>query len=249
LSFRVTTRPATYARDGLVVTGGQFWRTPLADSGRLMVQDEASQLVAEVVAAGPGERILDACAAPGGKTLVLAAGALGGQVVACDTRAARVALVARVLRTHHAAHVPVVRADMTASPPFRDCFDAVLVDAPCSGLGTIRRDPDLKWRHNEGALKAMSERQLRLLTSAAAVVRAGGRLVYTTCSSEPEEDEEVVTRFLDADNRFTLMPRASLVARVPSEIGRFVETAGWFRTLPHRDGLEVFFGAVMTRSR
>ena len=222
---------------------GSLGRLPAALRGEIAVQDEGSQLVAHVVSPAPGMRCLDVCAAPGGKTTVLWRDMRGeGLLVAGDRRRARVRLLASTLR---AAGVPtrVVALDAGAPLPFGAIFDRVLLDAPCSGLGTIRRDPDVKWARTEADLSRFAATQRTMLTEAAGVVRPGGRLIYATCSSEPEENEVVVNAFLDADRRFTM----AVDAAAP-EPRRYVSEDGFFRTLPFRDGLDAFFAAVLVRS-
>ena len=173
---------------------------------QFLVQDEASQLVPLAVDAQPGERVLDLCAAPGGKTVMMSGDMRdSGVLVACDVRARRVALLRDTVRqagVHHAypMHVPTEGA-----LPFSADFDRILVDAPCSGLGTVRRDPDIKWRRHEDELAGLAERQLTLLRRAAIVLKPGGRLVYATCSSEPDENEMVVDRFLATEPGFRLL--------------------------------------------
>jgi 16S rRNA (cytosine967-C5)-methyltransferase len=242
----VATEPARFATHGLVVTAGNPLLTPLAHSGAFFVQDETSQLVGEIVAAAPGERILDACASPGGKTTQMAA-AMGdtGTIVAADVRGRRVALLARTIAESGASRVRIVQANARAGPPFGDVFDAVLVDAPCSGLGTIRRDPDVRWRRAEGDLPALADAQSQMLDQLSTAVRPGGRLVYSTCSSEPEENEAIVAGFLSAHPGFRRARPAHFDAR--PELASLLDPDGALKTLPFRDGLEAFYAAVLVR--
>jgi 16S rRNA (cytosine967-C5)-methyltransferase len=239
----VDTRPTRFAPDGLVVELGNPLRSPLADAGLFTVQDEASQLVAIAVGAAAGERVLDACAAPGGKATALAT-VVGpaGLVVAADVRPRRVRLLADMVRTLGADHIRIVQADAASRLPFFAVFDRVLVDAPCSGLGTLRRDPDIKWRRTgDDELARLARTQVAMLIEAARVVRPGGRLVYATCSSEPEENEEVVARFLAGSPEFA----SGRVSRdLPAEV---VDGRGDLRTDPARHGLEAFFAAVLVK--
>ncbi len=171
----VETVPTERAPDGLVVRHGNPVGTRLHEDGLFFIQDEASQLVGHFAGASPGERILDACASPGGKTMIMA-GAVGdrGAVVASDVRARRVDLLADTVRRSGAGNIRVVQADAGAGLPFLERFDRVLLDAPCSGLGTIRRDPDIKWRRSEDELAGLAAGQLAMLERAAAV-RGGWR--------------------------------------------------------------------------
>ena len=226
----------------LVVRRGNPLATDLAGRGLFLVQDEASQLVAELVAAQPGQRVLDACAAPGGKTVAIAGGmADRGLLLAADLRPARTALLARTLAACGCRSARVVRLDARRALPLRAVFDHVLVDAPCSGLGTLRRDPDVRWRYAPGDLPGLAATQAALLGAAAEVVAPGGRLIYATCSSEPEENQLVVDNLLAGRAAFA-PERAGGSALAP-----LVDAGGRFRTLPHRDGLEAFFAAVLQR--
>lgn len=242
----VETEPTRRAADGLIVTSGNPLLTPLAHVGAFVVQDEASQLVGEFAAAAPGERVLDACASPGGKTTQMAAAmADRGVVVAADARGRRIELLARTVVASGARHVHVVQANARAAPPFAGVFDAVLVDAPCSGLGTIRRDPDVRWRREEADLAALAAAQREMIEQLSAAVRPGGRLIYATCSSEPEENEAVVGAFLSSHPEFARMVPPRFRAR--AELGSLLEADGALRTLPFRDGLEAFYAASLRR--
>jgi len=225
----VTTHTTARAAHGLHVVEGQAMATRAVREGRGLVQDEASQLIGELVGAQRGDRILDLCASPGGKTVSLAAdvGATG-VIVACDVRRHRLRVLTETLDRCRISRARVIQVPPTGELPFGPgAFDRVLVDAPCSGLGTVRRDPDIRWRVTASDLPALAATQLELLQRTAALVRVGGTLVYSTCSSEPEENQEVVAAFLAAHADFTEV-------RV-------------HQTLPFRDRLEAFYGAVLQR--
>ena len=227
----IHTELATRAPDALVVRQGNPVGTRLHEDGLFFIQDEASQLVGHFADARPGERILDACASPGGKTLIMATAAgQDGRVVATDVRARRIDLLAETVSRSGASNVHVVQADARSGLPFCERFDRVLLDAPCSGLGTLRRDPDIKWRRKEDDLVALARGQVVMLEHAASVVADGGHLVYSTCSSEPEENELVVEEFLRRH-------------------GEFRPAAAPFRTLPFRDRLEAFYAAILVKTK
>lgn len=234
------------ARDAVTLPPGALGRLPAPLRDRIVVQDEASQLVAHVVGAGPGMRCLDVCAAPGGKTDVIWRDmGEAGVLVAADRRPGRIRLLQATLRR---AGVPqrIVVLDATQPLPFDAVFDRVLVDAPCSGLGTVRRDPDLKWTRQEADLERFAVTQHVMLRRAGEAVRPGGLLVYATCSSEPEENEAVVAAFLASDRRFVVQPADT--GQQNEGVGAFVEGTGFLRTLPFRDGLDAFFAAVLVRA-
>ena len=227
----VLTRPATFARDGLVVTSARPNLLAL-DTHRLgwfEVQDEASQLVAAIVAAKPGETVLDFCAGAGGKTLALAAAMRGeGRLAAWDPDPERLRrLEARARRA--GARVEINR-DLEA--------DAVLVDAPCSELGTLRRGPDLRFRLREEDTLRFPGLQRNILEGASRRVKAGGRLVYATCTIRSEENEEVALAFERAHPE---LQRVDVAA--PPDLVR----NGFMRTWPHRHEMDGFFAAAWRR--
>ena len=241
----VVTEPTRFAPHGLVVRSGNPLLTPLAAGGLFLVQDESSQLVALLTAAAPGERVLDACASPGGKTTAMAAAMEDrGLLVATDVRGRRVDLLSRTVHAAGATCVRVVQADAADVLPFGHRFDCVLLDAPCSGLGTLRRDPDIRWRRTEASLPALAATQLAMLSRTAEVVEPGGRLIYATCSSEPDENEEVVSRFLAGRRDFS-----AAQVTLPEELQRFISPDGYFRTFPFRDQLESFFAAMLVKTK
>jgi len=239
----VSVRAGRWAPDALVVVEGDAL-ADRTDDGGFVVQDEASQLVALLAGAHPGPRVLDACASPGGKTTAFAAASPGSFIVACDVRARRMSLLATTVASAGATNVRLVQADLLQHLPFPPVFDVVVVDAPCSGLGTLRRDPDIRWRRTEDELPRFAEAQCRMLKHAAAAVKPGGRLVYATCSSEPEENEDVARAFLACTGTFHAVDAQS----VHGALSPLVDGRGYLRTEPDRHDLEMFFGAVFHRT-
>ncbi|HUZ72361.1 MAG TPA: RsmB/NOP family class I SAM-dependent RNA methyltransferase [Stellaceae bacterium] len=231
-----------------------FARIPLATlecfrRGLVEVQDEGAQLAALLVDAQPGMRVADFCAGAGGKTLALAAAMENrGHLVACDIAERRLERATERLRR---AGASIVQRHALASA--RDKwvkrhgagFDRVLVDAPCTGTGTWRRNPDAKWRLTPGDLAELTALQADILDSAARLVRPGGRLVYVTCSLLNEENEAQVARFLAAHGDFALMPVAPVWA---ATVGGDCPAKGeMLRLTPLRHGTDGFFVAIMGR--
>jgi len=243
--------PGRFAPDALIVEEGNPLKSHGghgrdAADGWYVVQDEASQLVSLLTDPAPEMDVLDTCASPGGKTTAMAAAMSNrGRVVACDVRRKRIELLKRTIGASGASIVRIVQADAGQPLPFTRPFDRVLLDAPCSGLGTLRRDPDIRWRRREADLATLAGAQLRMMRHAADCVAPGGRLVYATCSSEPEENDDVVGQFLAAAPGFALVD-ARTIQGVPADV---IDERGYLRTAPHLHGLEAFFGAVLERAK
>jgi 16S rRNA (cytosine967-C5)-methyltransferase len=214
----------------------------------VVVQDEASQLVAALLAPRRGDRVLDLCAAPGIKTAQIADALGEGSLVSCDVSEARLATMKRLLggRIPQPVQTEVLRLDATAKLPFAESFDRVLVDAPCSGTGTLARNPEIKWRLQPGELDRLSKIQAAILKNALATLTPGGRLVYVTCSLEAEENENVVEALLAAYPGFRLLGKEELAREFPAWTELF-DASGYFRTRPDLHGMDGFFAAVITR--
>jgi 16S rRNA (cytosine967-C5)-methyltransferase len=242
----ITTRAGAYAPASLVVEEGNPLTLHDEDIvGHFMVQDEASQLVPLLAGEHTGARVLDACASPGGKAVTLAAAMpAGGLLIACDVRDRRMALLRRTIDRTLARHVCLVQADLLALLPFRSVFSTVIVDAPCSGLGTLRRDPDIRWRRQASDLATLADAQSVMLDRAAQVVAPGGRLIYATCSTEPEENEQVVDALLQ---RSTDLRQLDARSTHPLLSPTLVDERGCLRTSPDVHQLEGFFGAVFEK--
>ena len=233
----VAARPSPWAADGLVIDDGaaRLRALPAWREGRLAFQGEASQLVTMLLAPAPGDRLLDACAAPGGKAVQMAVLLEGrGLVVALDRRPGGGRRIRDEAVRLGAACVEPVVGD-ARQPPLARPFDAVLVDAPCSGLGTLRRHPELRWRRRPEDVPRLAALQREILADVAPLVRAGGVLVYAVCTLAREENEDVVEWFRSAHPAFVLDRPA-----LPADL---VTPAGHLRTLPHRHGLDGFFAA------
>ena len=235
--------PSEVVEDAWRITGAGRLLAEFARAGEVYIQDEASQLAAKVVGAQPGERVLDLCAAPGSKSTYI--GNTGGDavsVVACDLYEHRLRTVVSSARTQSLTNIHPVVLDGLQPLPFAEAtFDRVLLDAPCSGTGTLRRNPEIRYRISTADIADLAGRQKQLLGNAARVVRPGGHLIYSTCSVEPDENEAVVQQFLENNDSFTLneLPVAS----------RFRTSSGAARTWPQRDGADGFFICSFVRKR
>ncbi|MEP6705229.1 MAG: 16S rRNA (cytosine(967)-C(5))-methyltransferase RsmB [Acidobacteriota bacterium] len=217
----------------------------MSESGEIYFQDEASQLVASVAAGNPRGHFLDVCAAPGGKTAQIAikySGLDGSFMVAGDLHESRVRLLRDTCERQKVDLVNIVRYDAEIQLPFADdSFDKVLVDAPCSGTGTIRHNPEIRYFLRLDDFAELAKKQLAILRNASYLVRAGGRLIYSTCSIQMEENERICENFLKASDSFQLSR--------PDVPERILTGSGFARTFPHRDGTDGFFIAQFERYR
>ncbi len=248
---RIVATPTPHSPLGLRLAGRvplvqvQAWRDGLVE-----VQDEGSQLVALLTDARPGMAVVDYCAGAGGKTLALAAAmANKGRLVACDVAEWRVDRAGDRLRragVHNVTKRVIEGESDKWIKRAAGSFDRVLVDAPCTGTGTWRRNPDAKWQLAENDLLELVERQGAILTSAARLTKPGGRLVYATCSLLPEENEERIERFLAVHPDYRVMPITGIWAET---IGTACPVAGpYLRLSPLVHGTDGFFAAVMERA-
>jgi len=230
------------AQGALKVSGMSPVMRGLVARGEIYLQDEASQLVAEIVDARDGERVLDLCAAPGGKATMISDRADNALVVASDVSLRRLMAVARTIAVQQLRRISLLVLDAATALPFlNDSFDRVLVDAPCSGTGTLRHNPEIRWRLAVEDIGRLVSQQHQFLLNASKVVKVGGRLVYSTCSVEKEENEDVVEQFLHSQKNFRQIPlRTGSILATPS---------GALRTWPHRDGTDGFFVAVLEKSQ
>jgi len=225
----------TFVPEGLVLESpGPAFRFKAFKEGWFTFQDVASILVGHLLAPKPGETVADICAAPGTKTTHLAALMQNsGKVIAIDPHAGRLRLVGQAAKRLGISIVECRGGSAEAlAPKFKDRFDRVLVDAPCSNLGVLRRNPDVKWRRTEADLRRLSDRQRTILEAAASMCRPGGALVYATCSLEPEENEAVVLPFLETHPEWRFDPPPSFP--IP------LDPPGVLRCLPHRHGTDGF---------
>ena len=229
-------RPAPLHPDCLLLDGGDPTTLPGYREGWFAIQDQASAFVVRALDPRPGERVADLCAAPGGKTAAIAAEvAPGGGVVAADRNARRVGPIARLAARLGVSPWLVVQD--SAAPALAGVFDAVLVDAPCSGIGSARRRPELLWRVERDRLTGLALQQVRLLEAGTELLRPGGRLVYSVCTFPPVETDAVCDELVRT--RRDLRPAATPGPDGPSERHRL-----W----PHRHGSDGMFVAAFVRS-
>jgi 16S rRNA (cytosine967-C5)-methyltransferase len=238
----------------LSMSGGSIARTPAFRSGRISIQDEASQAVPLLLGVREGDRMLDLCAAPGGKTpaLVRAAGSKG-VVIAADHHFHRVRAMQAQFKRLGLPNVHLVVLDAAQPLPFRIQFDRILVDAPCSGTGTLARHPEIRWRLRPEQLAEFHQLQCRLLQTAIAQLAPGGKLVYSTCSIEPEENENVVAEVLQSAAAIRRAPAnecaQALQPHLAPEVdaGAFFLNDGYFRTSPSIQHTDGFFAAILQK--
>jgi 16S rRNA (cytosine967-C5)-methyltransferase len=223
--------PSPLSPLGLTVRSGNPITSAAFAQGNLYIQDDASQAAALLPSPRPGERVLDAAAAPGGKTFTLVAGEPRIVPFTSDVSLGRAAVMRANLRRLRRS-VPFTLADAAALPFRAGSFDRVVLDLPCTGTGTLRKHPELKWRISEGEIGRLSSQALKLLDGAASCVRPGGVLVAITCSLEHEENEAVAERFLERHPEFAPLPLAGAIE--PSVLP-YVAGPGAWRVLPDAD--------------
>ena len=246
----IQTEFGKYSSQALLVRSGNVLASQAFRAGDVVIQDEASQLVASLVAPRTGERVLDLCAAPGIKAHQLAVALGQGTIVACDLSARRLRTMKRLLsgRIPAGVHFPIVRLDASRELPFATRFDRILVDVPCSGTGTLARNPEIKWRLKPGDLSRLAELQRSILQNALHLLAPGGRLVYSTCSLEAEENEQVVERVLREAKGCHALSGAELASEFPGLAALF-DSQGYFRTRPDLHAVDGFFAAVISLLR
>lgn len=239
----VETAPGRYAPGALRVLAGRPVRTPAFDQGAFWIQDEASQLVPFLFPPPWDGLSADLCAAPGGKSFVLAT---GGRVAAFDLHPHRLLRMAPRARMIAPCRIAMAVADFAEAPPVcAAAFDRVLVDAPCSGTGVLRRHPEIRWRLGPQQIASLSALQSRLLDAGFRALRPGGLLVYSVCSIEPEEGDHVLDAFVERCGCKLVDPRPHLPEAARSLVG----DDGRLRTFPHRHGTDGFFAALVQKPR
>jgi 16S rRNA (cytosine967-C5)-methyltransferase len=245
----VETRPCRYAPDGLTVTSAvSLPHLPSFGAGLFVVQDEASQLAALLLAPREGESLLDLCAAPGGKATYLAE--LSGDratLLAADRNPRKLEQIREAAARLGLTSITTTTLD--GSKPLPELpgapFDRVLVDAPCSGLGVIHRNPEGKWWKDPGDPARLAKTQLAILCNAASVLKPGGVLLYSTCSTSRAENEDVVDNFLISHPDFVIEP----VSAALSTMADMETERGFFRSWPHRHGMDGFFAARLRKNQ
>jgi 16S rRNA (cytosine967-C5)-methyltransferase len=245
-------------RNARVLSAGRIAESSAFMDGLVRVQDEGSQLVAEL--AGTGEEILDCCAAPGGKTAILAENNPGARVLACDANPERLRTMERLLAKNADLKLITYRQMDSEKLPddMQERFDLVLCDVPCSGTGTLARNPEIRHRLSIAGVREQQARQVAILRSALQAVKPGGQLLYSTCSLEPEENEDVVTQVLGETSSFTqvdvgqrlteLTTRGRLRPGAAELLAEKAVQNGALHLLPGMFGCDGFFATILERT-
>jgi 16S rRNA (cytosine967-C5)-methyltransferase len=251
---RLGIEPGHLLQSAFAVTGGSPTRTEAFRRGDISIQDEASQAIPLLLDVQAGDRVLDLCAAPGGKTPTLARRAgKDGLIVAADRHAHRLRAMREQFKRLHLSDVRIVELDAAAALPFGVEFDRILLDAPCSGTGTLARHPEIRWRLKPEQLCELDRLQVDLLTSALNQLAPGGRLLYSTCSLEQEENEDVITEALRNSPAATRVPTGETAQCISPhlvdgvEAKNLVDEAGQFRTTPGAYQTDGFFAALLQK--
>jgi 16S rRNA (cytosine967-C5)-methyltransferase len=246
LSDGFDAKATAFSPDGIIVTNApvSVRETACYTAGHIQVQDEASQLIARLADPKSGESILDMCAGVGGKATHLAALMNNhGRITALDISEKKIESLKKNIQRLGATIVDarVGDAGMDLGIDFYESFDKVLIDAPCSGLGTLRRNPEIKWRILPEDVKKCADLQNVILENAISYLKTGGFLIYSTCTIVPEENEEVIESFINRHQNFTC------ISTPASTQSCFADDQGYFRSYPYRHGTDGFFGAVLVK--
>lgn len=241
----VTVTQIPHLPQALRLTGnrGRIETLPGFAEGWFTIQDGSAQLVAHLLSPQKGDTVIDACAAPGGKTTHIAE-LIGdeGKIWACDTFPKRLEKVRENAQRLGLKSINLCAGDSRDFPQFRGIADRVLLDAPCSGLGTLHKRPDIRWRQSPENLSKLPQLQRELLTQAATWVKLGGTLVYSTCTLNTSENEAVIKEFLDTHPQWQIEPPAP-----NSPAYFFAHAPGWINVLPHRHLMDGFFMVKLIR--
>jgi 16S rRNA (cytosine967-C5)-methyltransferase len=246
----VTGKPTTYAPEGVILEGfkGRVTELNAFKSGLFQVQDQAAIIMSHLIAPQPSDTMLDICAGLGGKSTHMAALNGGkGNIIAVDINRRRLMTLVQNARRLGIYNIQSVVADASKSlsSALSVQFDKVILDAPCSGLGTISRHPDIKWNRDEGDIIRLSFMQKTIMNETARVIKKGGRILYVTCTISKEENEDVVEDFLVKNSDMSL---ENLKRHVPEWGIDLIDAHGFFRTFPHIHHMDGFFGALFTKS-
>ena len=235
-----------YSPDGIILntSANPIQKTDFFDHGYLRIQDEAAQLISYMIQPDSAESILDACAGAGGKATHLAAILKNkGQIVAVDHNADKIVELKQEAMRLGINIIETRQDDLSVGLPdsLKEKFDHVLVDAPCSGIGTLRRNPEIKWRTTEKDLRNFAAAQKVILQNASTAVKKGSRLIYCTCSLLPAENENIIDAFLALNKNFSLcQPPATIDTKL-------LDSRGFFHTYSHKHNIDGFFGAILKR--
>lgn len=239
-------RPTTFSPYGLILDIKEdIFKTEAFGNGLFEVQDEGSQLIAMLTGAKPGECVIDACAGNGGKSLFLSGLMKArGTVVAIDTHAGKLSNLRRRAGKSGATNIITMLPDDEEVRQLKGSADCVFIDAPCSGMGVFRRNPDSKWRLTQQDISELAAKQKGIIREYSEFVKPGGRLVYATCTISREENEDVVLGFLEENEGFYIVPADEMDPGIFREL---TTEEGFFRSMPHLHNTDGFFGAVMKR--
>lgn len=240
----VESLPSRLVRGSLRIVSGKAAGTSVYKAGKVFIQEAGSQLVPFMLGPKAGDDVLDACAAPGSKATQISRWCAPGSVIAIEHRLRRLKIMVEVSERLGTTNLRPVGAD-AAQLPLRTKFKYILLDAPCSSLGTLARNPDIKWKLKESDLANLSKTQFRLLESCSRLLEQGGRLVYATCSTEPEENEVLISEFLSEHPEFRI---AEPPSSFPEESRKLLDQRGALRICPEREEMDGYYAVALEHS-